>query len=318
MGALVRVTLPGENADAVTFAAAFKAIEGVDALLSAHRDDSALARLNRSAADGAVPVSDELFALLRRCNRYTERTDGAFDLTVLPLSLLWGFHDGPGRIPEPGAIDGALARVGWSLVELDTMQRAVSFRAPGVGLDFGAVGKGYAADRAAEALAESGVWDALIDVGGTLIALGSPPGRAIWRVGVRHPRRSGSLLGVLELVDRAVGTSGDYERYFFEDGRRYAHLFDPRTGRPARGLASVTVVAATGEEADAYATGLFVMGPDRALGRAQELGLDALIAVAEGDGEGSPVTLDMTPGIAALFRTEPSAGVEDGRSSRTW
>jgi len=258
--------------------AALEALDLVDALedqMSVFRATSEISRLNRRGADGPVEVEPRLFELLELAIRLHAETDGAFDVTSGPLWRAWGFARRAGRIPSDEELAEAIEHVGSHLVEIDAEHRTVRFRRPGVELNLGSIGKGYALDRCAEMLIDAGVRDFLLHGGqSSVLARGSrKPIRqaspdalpAGWVVGVPDPTRRDRRLAELRLEDRALATSGTQTQYFRHQGRRYGHILDPRTGQPAEGLLSATVVAPNGAEADALSTAFYVMGPDKAL-----------------------------------------------------
>jgi len=262
LGTVVEITIGHSDERLARDAAAkaFDEIERVDALLSSHNPESEIARLNAAGAREATAVSEEVFALLQRAEEIRVASDGAFDVTVGPLVELWQFDQG-GRVPGGEEIAAALGSVGGAHLKLDEEAQTVRFLADGMRIDLGAIGKGYAVDRAVQVLEAAGVSSAIVDAGGDIRLLGSRPGKDFWRIGVRHPREPSRLLLNLELAGTAVVTSGDYERFFMEEGSRYHHILDPRTGLPAGECRSVTVVASDTADADAYATAAFVLGP---------------------------------------------------------
>ncbi len=247
--------------------AAFEEIFRLDRQWSNYREDSDLSDVNRRAASEPVNVDRELFKMLETCLKYSRETGGAFDITVGPLLKIWGFFRGTGRLPKAEEIAPTLERVGWQKVRLDARQGTVRFRAPGMELDLGAIGKGYAVDRAAEVLREADVAAALILSGtSSILAIGSPPGQDGWTVHVRDPKDAKKSVARLALKDAALSTSGNYERFFEAEGKIYSHIFDPHTGYPAQGVLSTTVVGSTGTDTDALSTAFFVMGKERAHG----------------------------------------------------
>ncbi len=251
-----------DAADAVL--KALELVEEIEAQLTIYRDRSEVLDLNRTAAERAVTVEPRLFSLLELCAWLHAETHGAFDITSGPLSRAWGFLRREGRLPEAAEITAALDVVGFQRVELDAAKQSVRFLTPGVEINFNAVGKGYALDRAGQLLTERGVGDFLCH-GGTSSVLARGRDRTGglrgWRVGVPHPHQAGGLVGEIVLGDEALGTSGAGTQFFEAGGRRFGHLIDPRTGWPAEGVYTATVVAGTAAEADALSTAFYIMGP---------------------------------------------------------
>jgi thiamine biosynthesis lipoprotein len=284
LGTVIEITIghPDEAVAREAAARAFAEIERVDALLSSHDPGSEVGRLNAEGAPEATAVSAEVFALLERAARTTSLSGGAFDVTIGPVMDLWKFDEG-GRVPAGDEITAALAAVGTGKLQLDPAQRSVRFLSPGMKIDLGAIGKGYAVDRAVQVLRDAGIKGAIVDAGGDLRLLGSRPGKDFWRIGVRHPREASRLLLNLELIDTAIVTSGDYERFFMAGDDRYHHLIDPRTGYPAAQCQSVTVIAPEAADADAYATAAFVLGPVEGFRFLRDLpGVEGVIVDAAG------------------------------------
>jgi len=258
--------------------AALDLVDEIENAFSVYRDTSDLAILNATAASGWQPVSHEVFALLTRARELHDRTGGGFDIAAGALVRAWGFLQRQGRTPAAAVQAAALAASGMRHVELDPETRRVRFTQPGVEINPGAIGKGWAVDRAVEWLADRGVDSVLIHGGSSSVrARGTQGfggvGRRGWKVGLRHPLLPGLRLATLTLADRALGTSGSGTQFFVDRGRKIGHILDPRTGRPAAGVLSATVLAPDAATADALATALYVLGPD---------GLDA-VAPADGD-----------------------------------
>jgi thiamine biosynthesis lipoprotein len=241
------------RADAA-IAAAIADIRRIEAKYSRYRDDSVTSAINRAAGGAAVAVDAETAALLDYADQCFRISDGRFDVTSGVLRRAWDFRRVPPRLPDARELAVLCAQVGWSEVERD----GHSIRLPRTGMevDFGGIGKEYAADRAAAILAEHGVAHALVNLGGDVRALGGQADGSPWRIGVRHPRATdaGAAIAVVPLTDGAVATSGDYERYIEVDGRRYCHLLDPRTGWPVHAWQSVSVLAPLAVVAGSVAT----------------------------------------------------------------
>jgi len=269
MGSYFEVRLPSSTPGAVDLACrALDLVDSLEAQLTVYRDDSEVSRLNSTAHRNPVEVESGLFKLLETAIGISRLTEGAYDVTAGPLSDAWGFVRGPRRVPEREAL--ALARdcTGWQHLRLDAERRTVAFDREGVRINLGSIGKGYAIDRAV-AVIDAYWWptSALVHGGrSSLYALGSPPGRlgGRWEIALRNPFQPESPLGTFRLRNRALGTSGSAFQQFEIDGKIYGHIIDPRTGEPARGPASVTVLAPTAALADALSTAFYLLGTDAA------------------------------------------------------
>ena len=270
MGCQFEVLLNADQAREASESAleALELVEFLEGKLSLYRNDSDLCQLNRQAAAGPQIVDEDVWPLLEFAEQLYRETEGAFDITMTPLSRLWGFHRREGRLPSNREIAETLAVVGMHHVRLDPRSRTVEFLRPGIELSFAALGKGYALDKCDTLLASSGCRDYLLH-GGYSSILGrgrrlasASPGEG-WTIALRDPDRAECRLGRLVLRDAAVGTSGLANQSFVHRGRRYGHLLDPRTGRPVEGLVSVTAVAPDAMRSDALSTAFFVLGPEQ-------------------------------------------------------
>jgi thiamine biosynthesis lipoprotein len=269
MGSFFEIRLGARVSGALDLAnRALDLIEALEAQLTIYRDDSEVSRLNATAHAGPVKVEPGLFALLHRAWELSRDTGGAYDVTSGALSEAWGFVHGPRRVPDPATLADARARTGWHHLRLDPESSTVAFDRPGVRINLGSIGKGYAIDRAVQVLRNHWLPVSALVHGGqsSLFALGSPPGRFgdRWEIAVRNPFLPDSPLGMLRLRNRGLGTSGGAFQQFSEGGRSYGHIIDPRTGQPASGPASLTVLAPTAADADALSTAFFLLGPDAA------------------------------------------------------
>jgi thiamine biosynthesis lipoprotein len=280
-------------------------IDRVDELMSTWSPDSELSRFNRSTSTSPIPLSAETLEVFRVAAEVSELTGGAFDVTVSPLVAAWGFgatDRAPGP-PPPDELERARARVGYRLLELDLEGGSLRKRDAATVCDLSAVAKGFAVDEAGRALLERGHRDFLIEVGGEVLARGRRPDGARWRVAIERPDPGQRAIHrVVELEGLAMATSGDYRNYIEVDGERFSHLIDPRTGRPvASGVASVSVVEPTAARADALATGLAVLGPERGYALAEREGLAAYFLVRHGEGGLQALA---TPAFEPLLRDE--------------
>ena len=304
MGTFVTVTVWAQTRQQanVAIGAAFARLQEVDSTMSDYKPDSELSKINAEAADHPVEISDGMLAVLKASLMYSELTDGAFDITMRPLKRLWKSAERTGAAPEDDAIETALGSVGYRNIELDEQNKTVRFLKKGMELDLGAIAKGYSADLAAAELKRLNIPAGLVNIGGNIVVHGLPPAAKTWKIGIIDPaKRDERLPHVVHLASGAVATSGDYERFFEIGGKRYSHIFDPRTGRPVEHINSVTVVAPDGITSDALSTALSVMGPDAGLAFASKLaGADVMFIVG---GAGGP-TVATSPGFDGYLKTE--------------
>ena len=241
---------------------AFEEVRRLDQMLSNYRPDSEWSQVNQNAAKRPVKVSKELFDLLAACVRYSEASEGAFDISVGPLMKVWGFYKGSGHFPHRAEIRGAMSSVGYKNIVLDASQQTVQFRREGVEIDPGGIGKGYAVDRMVPILRANGVQSGLITAGSSSIyAIGAPPTEARgWRIAIKHPKEPGRSVEEVFLKDISMSTSGSYEKFFRAGGKVYSHIMDPRTGYPAPGMLSVSVVTPKTLDSEAWCKPYFING----------------------------------------------------------
>lgn len=267
LGTFVTITAYSSDWEGLNSAisAAFEEFRKVDAIMSIHRPDSELSRLNVSAPVEPVRVSPELFEAIAAAKKVWRESDGSFDATVRGLADLWGFiWKREYRLPKEEELQGALDHTGFRFVELNPQTQSIRFLKEGISIDLGGIGKGWAVDRAIEKLRSLGVTNAMVKAGGDLRVSGTPPGETFWTVQLEDPNKKGARIAV-RLNDAALSTSGDYENFFEHEGRRYSHILDPRTGMPVAEAASCTVIAPTCTESDAWATACMVYGADKSL-----------------------------------------------------
>jgi thiamine biosynthesis lipoprotein len=261
--------------------AAFAELKRIGALIDFFDPKSELSAVNAAAGIAPVKVSPETLELVKAALDAASATDGAFDPTVGAVSVLWDFAKK--TRPPDAEIKQRLHLVDYRKVVLDAAASTVMLKERGMLMDLGGIAKGYAADRAAAVLSARGIKSALVACAGDIRAMGRRPDGGKWRVGIRAPRGDrNNLAGVLALENISVSTSGDYERYFIENGVRYHHILDPRTGYPARGFQSLTVAAPLGVTTDSTSTALFVLGPERAQAAAEKLGLKMFAVYFDG------------------------------------
>lgn len=264
MGSTYTVVLYGTGRVAMEAAAdaALDEARRLDDLLSNYKPSSEWSGVNRHAAEGPVRISEELFQLLAACRDYSRESEGAFDISVGPLMKVWGFYKGTGHLPHRAEVMAAREKTGYRHVHLDAAARTVRFDRPGVELDPGGIGKGYAVDRMVAILRRMSVDTALVAASGSSIyGLGAPPDSPRgWPVDIKDPWDQRRKVAEVFLKDMSMSTSGSYEKFFRAEGRVYAHIMDPRTGYPAQGSVAVSVVAPRTIDSEAWAKPYFVNG----------------------------------------------------------
>jgi thiamine biosynthesis lipoprotein len=304
MGTFFEFTLyarPGdESTDEIRRIAeeAFAAIDDLETRISNWIPDSQVSYVNNHAAEEPVSVAPDVLELVAFSKKVHGETGGAFDATVGPLIELWGFYRGQGHLPEETELAQALSKVGMDKVRLDPLANTVAFDAPGMRLDFGGIGKGMALDTAARILRDNGVTAAVLH-GGTssVYALGAPPGLTGWTVRIRNPYNGAEWVDEVVLRDESLSTSGSYEKFFEIGGRKYCHIFDPRTGKPVEGMLSASVIVSTGMESDALSTAFFVMGQKKTEAYCREHpGVRAILVPVPADGDPKPVRVNFSAG----------------------
>ncbi len=263
----------------------------VEQKMSCFFPGSEVSRINKDAfleekkgsllVEGWIPVSDELFSLLGESVLLSKLTKGCFDITIYPLWKIWKFEGENIEVPSKGKIERALELVAYKNMILQNGK--ISFAKKEMGIDLGGIAKGYAVDAAIKVLKDKNINSAIVNAGGDMYVLGRKQGKP-WRIGIRHPRREGEILGTIEVEDKAIVTSGDYERFFFSGGKKYHHIINPKTGYPADECQSVTIVAKEATFADGLATGIFVLGPKEGMALIENLeGVEGVIVNKEGD-----------------------------------
>ncbi len=243
--------------------ACFEWMETAENRLSIHAENSEVQKINQNAAENPVSVSEDVFQVIQAGKALTKLTEGTFDITIGGIKSLWDFHQNKQAVPRKQDIQEKLASVGEAFIRLNLSE--VCLTHPETQLDLGGIAKGYMVDQAICMLREAGIQSAIVEAGGDLRLLGKHPQKPHWRIGIKHPRNPHQLYGILTVDSVSVTTSGDYERYFEKEGNRYHHILDPETGYPAMQSISVTVIAPSAMKADAFATALFVMGPEKGI-----------------------------------------------------
>lgn len=301
MGTIVEIQAEGPEGHRLKSAvsASYREMERIIKILSHYDPASVVSEVNRQAGVRPVVAPPELMEVLKMARQVSERSGGAFDITVGALTG-WHFDPQHPRMPSPEEIRAQLPRVNYRLVRLNETAGTVFLEQAGMRLDLGGIAKLYILDAGMKTLVQHGIERALINGGGDVLVM-SRPGDRPWRIGIRHPRREGELLGVIALERGLVVSSGDYERYFLREGKRYHHILDPRTGYPAEGLQHVTLVAETLKAVNGYSAAIMVLGPQqgRALIEATP-GLEGLLVRSDG-------SVWISPGLRPAFELSSPA-----------
>ncbi len=285
MGTNLEVTFAGideARADKAfsVIVAEFKRIENE---LSEWRGDTYVIKINKNAGKAPVAVPDELFMIINAAQTISRLTDGAFDITWASMWGLWDFTPGSQKVPEAKEVQKRLKKVDYREVSIDKGKKTVYLKKPGTAIGLGGIAKGYAVDSAMSLIDKMGIKNIIIKAGGDMRVQGTADGKHLWRIGIRHPRKKDKLLASLPLKDISISTSGDYEHFFIKDGVLYHHIINPRTGYPARGCRSVTILGPDTMTTDALSTAVFVMGPEKGLALVEKLaGIETIIVDSKG------------------------------------
>jgi thiamine biosynthesis lipoprotein len=284
MGTEVTITVAARSTDEgkAAIEAGMAELRRLDAMMSLYKDDSELARVNFAAGKHPVKVSPEMIEVVEAARKISDLTDGAFDVTIGPLVVLWQLRLKEGAAPTDEELANVLTRVNYKNIVTGKKASTLFLRNAGMIMDLGGVAKGYAADKAAEALRARGIENGIVALAGDIRVMGRRPDNSPWRIGVQHPRERDKTLTVLELSDRSISTSGDYERFRIVKKKRYHHIIDPRTGKPSEGMESVTVIGDNGVLIDPLTTALFIVGPEKGLALVKKLGCEAIFVDAKG------------------------------------
>jgi thiamine biosynthesis lipoprotein len=315
MGTSVRVELWSDDADAARadMSAVMDEMRRIDETMSPYKPDSELSRINREAAQKPVPISQEMYDLIAHSIEFSKLSDGAFDITFSSVGYMYNYREHVK--PTDEQIAKALPGISYRHLQLDPKARTIHYDRPGVRIDLGGIAKGYAVDNCIAILKARGITNAIVTAGGDTRLLGDKRGRP-WNVGIRDPRRRGEVVAVLPLADTAISTSGDYERYFEEDGVRYHHIINPKTGKSAKGVRSVTVIAPNGLTTEGLTKSVFVKGPKEGMRFIESLKSVETMKNVEAIVIDDSGKMLYSPGLRQAVRVEPAADTHKDEAPR--
>lgn len=261
MGTIFKIELYSDNQQKanLAFKNAFSEIRKCDLILSDYRQDSELSKILEESSSHPVKVSDDFFYITQRSLYFSKITDGAFDITIEPLVRLWGFKEKIFVKPDNKQIEEVKKQIGYQNIMLDNENKTVYLKNPYLKMDFGAIGKGYAIDKAVKVIKEAGIKSAFIDSVSNQYYLGSPPNQKFWQVGIKNPRNLNQVIKYLYLKNKSISTSGDYEQFFIENNTRYSHIINPKTGYPIKDAIASTIITDNSADADALSTSVLLL-----------------------------------------------------------
>lgn len=263
MGGTFSIVAYGTDTEVLRSAteAAAEEARRLDLAMSNYVPSSEWSEINRDASTAPVKVSEEMFDLIADCVAYSKASEGAFDITVGPLMKVWGFYKGSGHLPHRAEVRTALGHIGYQYIQLDAAAHTVRFLRPGMNIDPGGIGKGYAVDRMIDIMKKYGVKSALISAArSSIYALGTPPGEPGWRAQIRDPHDGSKVATEVLLHDESMSTSGNYEKFFLAEGKLYSHIMDPRTGFPSQGMIQVSVITPRTIDSEAWTKPVYIQG----------------------------------------------------------
>ncbi len=267
----IKVVAINEEIGYIRVDEAISEITRIEKMISSWDSESETSLINKNAGIKPVKVSIELFNLIKRAKQISEITDGAFDISYASMDRIWKFDGSMKYMPNDEEIKKSIAKVGHEKIILDTKNQTVFLRDKGMKISFGAIGKGYAADRAKELLVSKQVVAGIINASGDLTTWGTKASGEKWLIGIANPLSKEKIFSWLPIIESSVATSGNYEKFVVLDGKKYSHIIDPRTGYPSRGVNSVTIFNKSAELCDALATAVFIMGKDAGLFKINQL-----------------------------------------------
>ncbi|WP_350287333.1 FAD:protein FMN transferase [uncultured Croceitalea sp.] len=286
MGTRFDITVVAQSEDIgyIYINEAIAEITRIEKIISSWDGNSETTKVNKNAGLQAVEVSEELFGLIERAKKISEITDGAFDISYASVDTIWKFNGAMKQLPSKETVAASVAKIGYNDIILDTEKSTVFLKKKGMKIGFGAIGKGYAADKAKALLMSKGVPGGIINASGDLTTWGTKDTGEKWMVGITNPLDKTKVFSWLPVIESSVATSGNYEKYILFKGQKYSHIIDPRTGYPTKGILSVSIFAKSAELCDALATAVFIMGRDSGIHMINQLeGVEVVVVDEENE-----------------------------------
>jgi len=309
MGTIIQLKVYGGNAEKAT-EEALKRISDIENKMSVNIKTSEITKLNAKAGISGEKLSADTYSVIEKAVQYSKLTEGALDVTIEPIVKLWGIGTDKERVPSKDEINEKLKLVNYQDIILDKKNSMIKLKRTNQAIDLGAVAKGYTADELKKVLENNKISSAIINLGGNIYALGNKPDGTSWNIGIQNPLNTrGQYLGTVNITDKSVVTSGNYERYFIKDGKRYHHIFDPKTGYPSeKGLISTTIVSDKSIDGDALSTSTYVLGLEKAFKLIESMkGVDAIFITSD-------KKVYVTNGLKGSFNlTDKEFTYEEGR-----
>ena len=283
MGTIFDITSVGNSEKVFADVAikAFNEIKRIDDLMSRYKEGSEVSLINKNAGIAPVKVGHELIEVLQEARSISELSDGAFDVTIGPLTNLWGFDLEKNVVPPKEKIEELKGLVNYRKLKVDEAASTVYLEEKGMMIDVGGIAKGYSIAKAMKVFEDAGIKDVIINAGGNLNLRGVKK-RKPWRIGIQDPRDESKLIGTVTITDISVATSGDYQRYFIQDGVRYHHILDPKTGLPAKGLISATVIGRGKTSMDGLSSAVFILGAEKGAALMKKVGVEGIMLAEDG------------------------------------
>lgn len=296
LGTLINLKAYGKKAE-MAIAESIERLNNIDDKMSAFKENSEISRINFMAGVSAESVSDDTYLVVEKAIEYSKILEGTFDPTIRPLVKLWSIGNKGEKIPDEAEIQATIKLVDYKDVLLDESSSSIMLKHKKQALDIGGIAKGFAADEVRNIFLKHNIKSALIDLGGNIFALGKKQDNTPWRVGIQNPfEPRGEFIGILNVINKSIVTSGNYERYFIKDEKRFHHIIDPKTGYPSESkIISATIISDNSIDGDGLSTGVYIIGVEKALRIIEEIkGIDAILVTEDKN-------VYMTSGIREIF-----------------